>query len=207
MRAIIFANGEISLPVQIQPDDTIIAADGGALHCMKLGMWPSVVIGDLDSLSAEDIEKLKSRGAQILDFPARKDYTDLELAIQYTRDLQPDEILVYGALGSRWDQTAANLLLAGAYEKLPIRLVDGNQEFFYITAGMSRSIDGKPGDTVSLVPLRALAEGITTRNLEYPLNGENLEFGSTRGISNVLVEPPAVISLQKGLLLCIVIHH
>ena len=60
-RAVIFANGELKFsPEQcheIRKDDFIIAADGGALHCRKLGIKPNVVIGDFDSLNPEGENK------------------------------------------------------------------------------------------------------------------------------------------------------
>jgi thiamine pyrophosphokinase len=207
LRVVIFANGGLAQPVRVRQDDLIIAADGGALHCLKLGLRPAYVIGDLDSLTPEAIDQLETMGAQIIEFPKRKDFTDLELALQHARSFQPEDVLIYGALGARWDQSAANLLLPAAYPELPIRLVDGQQEIFYIRAGASHSIEGSPGDTVSLVPLGGAAQGITTHNLEYPLDDELLLFGSTRGVSNTLIESPAVVSLKMGLLLCIIIHH
>jgi len=60
---------------------------------------------------------------------------------------------------------------------------------------------------VSLIPLAGKAHGITTEHLEYPLRRDELVFGSTRGISNVLLEETGTISINSGLLLCIVIHQ
>lgn len=203
MRAVIFANGELNTPFNVNAQDIIIAADGGAHHCMKLGLKPTVVIGDFDSLTQTELDQLKSDGVLILKFPVRKDFTDLELALQYAEKLQVDEVVILGALGDRWDQTIANLMLAGAYRNQRIRLVDGNQEFFYIRSNETFIINGIPGDTVSLIPLSGDANGITTRGLEYALNGESLKFGATRGISNQLVSDRAEITLQEGFLLCI----
>ncbi len=85
MRAVIFANGSLNLPVALSPGDFIIAADGGAQHCLALGLIPAVVIGDLDSLTPADLEALEAQGAEIVQFPARKDFTDLELALKHAR--------------------------------------------------------------------------------------------------------------------------
>ncbi len=115
MRAVIFANGELNTPFNINAQDIIIAADGGARHCMRLELIPTVVIGDFDSLTQTELDQLKSDGVLILQFPVRKDFTDLELALQYAEKLQVDEVVILGALGDRWDQTIANLMLAGAY--------------------------------------------------------------------------------------------
>jgi thiamine pyrophosphokinase len=206
LRAVIFANGSLKPPVRLSPADIIIAADGGAQHCLALGLVPAVVIGDLDSLTAKELEALKAQGAEIVQFPVRKDFTDLELALKHARSTGADEILILGALGERWDQTLANVMLPAAFPDLKIRLVDGNQEFIYLWAGETITVTGCPGDTLSLVPLGGEAQGITTDQLEYSLHGENLPLGSTRGVSNNLLTEKAQISLRDGLLLCVVMH-
>ena len=82
LRAIIFANGQYEFPYCPEPHDLVIAADGGARHCLAHGIQPTVVIGDLDSLRPDELATLETGGAQILTYPARKDHTDLELAIE-----------------------------------------------------------------------------------------------------------------------------
>ena len=207
MRAVLFANGTFSQHFSPDGEDIVIAADGGAHHCLALGLYPAFVIGDLDSLSENDLENLRRHGAQIVQFPTRKDYTDLELAISYAQDLGADEILILGALGSRWDQTLANLLLPAGFASAKIRLVDGNQEFYYIRSGETACLSGRPGDTVSLIPLCGEAQGISTRNLEYPLENEPLQLGSTRGVSNVLTADHAQVTLGEGWLVCVIQHQ
>ncbi len=213
MRALIFANGEMSQPgsiiPQIQPGDLVVAADGGSLNCKAAGILPQVVIGDFDSLTEEEFKVLQAGGAQFIRYPARKDYTDLELALQYAKSQGANEILIYGALGKRWDQTLANLLLPAesSFSGINIRLVDGPQEIALIKPGLPFEIHGSPGDIVSLIPLSSEAGGIVTQGLEYPLEGESLYFGSTRGISNVLIATAAVVKLSSGLLLCVLIRN
>ncbi len=207
LRAIIFANGELKPPVQTEKADIIIAADGGAKHCLELGIQPNYVIGDFDSLEAETLAALKAKGAELIEFPAKKDFTDLELAIQHAASLKPRDILIYGALGARWDQTIANILLAGAYPHLNIHLLDQKQEIRYLVPGERLVVRGHSGDTVSLIPIGGSARGITTQNLEYPLIGETLHVGSTRGISNTLLEDWGAVELEEGMLLCIVIRN
>ena len=207
MRIVIFANGRMDWPFEIQNDDFIIAADGGARHCLDRQIRPDIVIGDMDSLSATDIARLETDGAKIITYPARKDFTDLELALRKARELAADEVLLLGALGARWDQTIANLLLPSAYADMSIRMLDGPQEISFLRGGGELEIAGQRGDTVSLIPLAGDAIGVNTQNLEYPLNGDSLVFGSSRGVSNVLTAESARIFLQEGLLLCVVIHQ
>ncbi len=212
LRAVIFANGQLddleAARAELLAGDLIIAADGGALHCRRLGITPAVVIGDFDSLSDDDLQVLELAGARLVRYPERKDYTDLELALRYAAGQGADEILVLGGLGSRWDQTVANLLLPAApgLESTRIRILDGLQEIMLIRGGETLALPGKPGDTVSLLPLAGEACGLVTTGLEYPLKGETLAFGSSRGISNVIHAPDASVTLGQGLLLCVLIH-
>jgi thiamine pyrophosphokinase len=65
-RLIIFANGIIpeleSARRLIQSGDVIIAADGGSQHLFwHLGLLPSIIIGDLDSLSPDERRRLEAQ--------------------------------------------------------------------------------------------------------------------------------------------------
>jgi len=206
LRAVIFANGQLGQPFSPLPDDLIIAADGGAIHCKALEITPKVIIGDLDSLNKGDLESFQAGGAEIIQFPNRKDYTDLELALQYVDDLGIEDVLILAALGERWDQTFANIHLPIAYSSMKISMIDNNQEIFFLHKGQLEIL-GQPNDIVSLIPLMGDVEGVTTQGLEYPINNDTLSSGSTRGISNVLLGDHATIVIKEGLLLCTIIHN
>lgn len=208
-RAFIFANGEMKgLPAGWpgrQGGDLLIAADGGARHCRALGLRPDVVIGDFDSLGEAEVNQLQAAGAILIRHPARKDETDLELAFRHAQEAGAKEVIVFGALGARWDMTLANVLLAAQedYAEMQVRLVDGRQEMTLLRGGQTLRLQGQRGDTVSLLPLTPRAEGITTQGLEYPLQEGTLPFGSPRGVSNTLLGEEAEVSLRGGLLLCV----
>jgi len=204
LKAFIFANGDFDFPREIEDPDLIIAANGGAHHCLRLGINPDYVIGDLDSLSEADRSILKEIGAQIIKFPENKDFTDLELALIHAKRLGVSEVLIFGALGKRWDQTIANLLVGAGDLEMRIHLLDGHQKISYLRSGESLAITGRSGDILSLIPLCANATGITTRGLKYPLKDETLVFGATRGVSNVMVDEQAEVTLKQGTLLCII---
>lgn len=212
-RAVIFANGELKvsskLVSEIQEADLIIAADGGALHCKSLGIHPKVVIGDFDSLTEDELRFFEAGGAQLIRFPSHKDETDLELAFQYAQQQGCLEILLIGALGARWDMSIANILLAAnaSFRDLKVRSVDLHQEMQLIRSNESLTLTGMKGDTLSLIPLSAKAQGITTQGLEYSLTDQDLEFGSPRGVSNVFTCEQVTITLGDGLLICVVIRN
>jgi len=207
MQAIIFANGELS-PDTAVPDpsafDLVIAADGGSDHCQRLDIHPDLLIGDLDSISQTTLEKWSQEGVEVTRHPQRKDKTDLEIALQVAQQRGAREIHVYGALGDRLDMTLANVFLLAHPSLSPTVKLFGKQEVVSLLRGQETiTLDGQPGDVVSLLPLVPHTRGITTEHLEYPLREETLEYGTSRGISNVLKGNTARISLQEGLL-CVI---
>jgi thiamine pyrophosphokinase len=66
-----------------------------------------------------------------------------------------------------------------------------------------RTLNGAPGELVTLLAVGGPALGVTTEGLEYPLAGETLEPGSSRGVSNVFAAPAARVTLSAGVLLAI----
>ena len=207
MRTIIFANGHPpdrqSAARWLSDAELIIAADGGARHALALGVIPHVVIGDLDSLAAADHQRLKEAGARFNVYSPRKDFTDLELALRYALERGATEITVIGALGGRWDQSLANVMLLARPEFAAItsRLVQDDTTIRVIRD--RAEIAGRVGDTLSLVALRGDARGVTIEGCEYPLRDAVLPFGATLGISNVLSAPVARVRVADGLLLAL----
>lgn len=208
MNVLIFANGVISDPTWVTPHletaAVVIAADGGTRHLMALGWPPDVVIGDMDSLSVEAEAMIRAAGAETLHYPRSKDETDLELALLYAIDRFPGhDILVLGAMGGRLDQTLANILLLAhpALDGRCVRLIEGRETAWLVDH--ETTIDGAPGDVVSLIPLDGPVHVAETGGLRWPLRDEHLEFGPARGVSNEMTADSAYVRLNSGRLLCI----
>jgi thiamine pyrophosphokinase len=207
MRAIIFANGNSVERETVQPwldaEALIIAADGGARNALAIDLKPNVIIGDMDSFDPADRPLLEHSRARFIVHPTRKDCTDLELAIRYALDQQAAEIVIFCALGGRWDQSLANLMLLTLPElrDVPTRIVD-QQETIVVIRDRAE-IAGRAGDTLSLIALAGDAHGVTIEGCEYPLYEAVLPFGATLGISNVLKESTARITVKDGIVLAI----
>ncbi len=213
-RAIIFADGDPASYERLVwaawyvPGDLLVGADHGATYFARFGVLPHIVVGDFDSLAADALAAFEAAGVQVERHPLRKDQTDLELAVDLALAAGVGDILIFGALGRRWDMTLANMLLLArpAYVGVRLRLVDGNQQIMLIAPRRVTKVPGRPGDTVSLVPLGGDAGGVTTACLEYPLEAGTLPFGATLGISNVITTTPATLTVQSGLVMCITTH-
>jgi len=207
VKALILANGLLTHPDQVralaQRADLLIAADGGSERALALGLRPHLVVGDLDSLPLGPRRALEASGTVLLQYPAAKDETDLELALRQAVARGADEIAICAALGSRTDQTLANVLLLALPELEGRRcsIVEGEEAVFLIRSGVE--VAGEAGDLLSLIPIGGDCHGIWTEGLEYPLAGGSLFLARARGISNVFMAPRARIRVGQGLLLAV----
>jgi thiamine pyrophosphokinase len=205
---LIFANGIIEELSWVQPylaqARTVIAADGGIRHPLTLGHLPDVVIGDLDSLPEGVSEAMGEWDIEVVRHPPAKDETDLELALLYAAQRYPeDALIILGGFGGRLDHTLANILLL-AHPSLggrAIYFIDDRQTSWLI-AGHTL-ITGRPGDTISLLPLGGDAHILETSGLRWPLSDEILAFGPARGISNEMVAEQAEVKLAGGMVFCV----
>jgi thiamine pyrophosphokinase len=206
-RCIIFANGILpdldSARRLVRPGDLILAADGGTRHALDLGLIPSAVIGDFDSITEEERGKMKEAGAQIIQHPRNKDETDLELALNHAIELGYREIIIVAALGGRLDQTLGNLALLTdpRLSTFDLRIDDGVESARFCR---DRSeVKGRHGDLVSLIPWGGEVRGVCTEGLRWPLSDETLLPHKTRGISNEMLGETASVEIESGLLLII----
>src|SRR2546423_3989288 len=208
MHVVIFAGAPLrqgkAVQAAIAPGDLVMAADRGAASALQHGCTPSIIVGDFDSLDPLTAQQLQEQGSRVVPVPAEKDETDTELAIQTAIEQGASVITILGWLGgARFDHTMANILLLAGFETVPIRLVDGPSVCWLLGGPGWTSIEGQVDDLLSLLPLTNDATGVRTQGLYYPLHGETLHFGKPRGVSNVLTQEHAGVSLEAGLLLII----
>jgi thiamine pyrophosphokinase len=182
---------------------TVVAADGGLARAAELGLDVDVVVGDLDSAPPGALAAAEAAGARVVRHPVAKDATDLELALDEAVSLGAARVLVVASAGGRLDHLAASLLLLSSERFATVEvdaLVGG--ALVHVVRG-SRALRGRAGELLTLLPLGGQATGVTTSGLAYPLAGETLEPGSTRGVSNVFTETEARVTVADGVLLAI----
>jgi len=181
----------------------IICCDGGVRHVQYSGMKPDVIIGDMDSIDPALLASYSTSGIKIIKHPANKDFTDTELALDYALDLNPEVIFIWGALGGRIDHALANVFLLCRGQEKGIRtcLIDEYGEAFVLEK--ETSFTNEIGKTVSLIALSSEVTGINLTGFLYPLKDGTLAMGASRGISNVIADVRAGISIRQGRLLVI----
>jgi thiamine pyrophosphokinase len=177
---------------------TVIAADSGLDHARALGLEVDVAVGDMDSVDPTTIAAATRAGTRIQRHPEAKDATDLELAIDEAVSRRPRRLMVVTGAGDRLDHALAVVLLLAA-PRLAGMTVEGWIGGSHLTVVRQRgALQGAPGDLVTLLPVHGPATGVTTRGLLYPLDDEDLEPGSTRGVSNELSAPHATVQVRAG---------
>ena len=205
LHAAIVANGEIKPSWYVngvwELEGTLrIAANGGARNArLHLQIAPHIVIGDLDSLDEETRVWLESSHTEFIQYPPEKDKTDLEIALDLAQARGVGDINVLGFNGGRADQFVSNIMLLSRFVNM--NLIDDRSEMWIATTGSY--IKGTAGDLISLVPIDERVDGIITDGLKYPLQNETLERGSTRGISNVMLQKHVTIEWKQGRMLIV----
>ena len=208
--ALIFAGGEPLHPIwheeiraRARSGALVIAADSGISHVHALGLVAALLIGDLDSATSESIERARNEGTVVDEHSADKDETDLALALGAARAARVIHATVLGVGGGRTDHLFANALLLAqvSYADLIIDARFGPDVLSVVRA--RTTLTGSPGDLVTLLAVGGTANGVTTSGLRWQLSSEQLEPGSSRGVSNEMIAAEAVIEIESGVLLAI----
>jgi thiamine pyrophosphokinase len=209
MKLVIVADGPFSPdPVsgaRLAAADLVIAADGGADHCLALGRPPDILIGDFDSISPRTARLCAEKSIATHRLPVAKDMTDLEAALDLGIAKGATEILLLAALGGRWDMTIATVLLAAAdkYRPAAISLADGDSLLRILHPPGPHLCHGWPGQPCAVIPLAGECRGVSLRGFSYPLDGQTIPFGATLGVSNRLLDRSGEIDLLSGVLLLV----
>jgi thiamine pyrophosphokinase len=211
--ALVLADGRVDPPDALERSwpgwsdgiELVVAADGGARQAALLGRRIDRWVGDGDSIDPDELDRLAAAGVRIDRAPVDKDETDTELAVLAALAADPGRITILGALGgARLDHELGNVWLL-AHPDLAGRdavLLDARTRIRLAGPGPV-DLGGAVGDLVSLLPFDGDAHDVTTHGLRYPLAGEPLRAGPSRGLSNVRDDPKARLLIGSGRLLVV----
>ncbi|WP_414046631.1 thiamine diphosphokinase [Macrococcus equi] len=182
-------------------DSDWIGIDYGALMLVDAGIRPIAAFGDFDSVSLEE----RARIEQVIDvefLPAEKNETDLEIGIQYAKNLGYDKVYIHGATGGRLDHFLGNLqtlihpdVLLSESEFI---IIDELNEIQVLPTGthiIEKSNDKK---YVSFIPVN---DGVVLSidGLKYETERLEVKMGYTRTVSNEFVHHRAEITVENGM--------
>nr|WP_325182014.1 thiamine diphosphokinase [uncultured Oscillibacter sp.] len=179
------------------PDDFIVAADGGYRVCLDQRVKPDLLMGDFDSLEPP------ADFAHVRRLPVEKDDTDTLAAARAGLERGCTDFLIYGGTGGkRLDHTLANLqtLLFLRRRGAMGFLFDDDFLWTVIENGDIRVTKTVEWGLLSVFCLGDRAEGVEETGVQYPLRDAVLTPDFPLGVSNHILEPEARVSVRKGAL-------
>jgi len=209
LKCIIMANGEYGdlhyYDKEFLDADIVLCADGGANYALKMGIIPSYIIGDMDSINQEVKEYFAAHNVLTKTYSEHKDFTDLQLVLLLAEQLGAKEIVLLGSLGNRLDHTLSNIYAGIDLIKKGIKIMHYHPLYDVYLINWELELVGNKGDIVSVLPLTDMAKGVWEKGFEYPLSDVILTKSNPYSISNVLTQDKGEISVREGIL-C-VIHY
>jgi thiamine pyrophosphokinase len=208
MKAVVVASGDVE-PGDLRlvdGADLVVAADGGVEALVAAGQRADLLIGDLDSTDPALVERVAGDGTRVQRHPADKEASDTELAVRAAAGAGASELVLLGATGGdRLDHELANVLLLGdpLLAGIDARIVRGDSTLRVLRGGEMLVPAVPVGGLVTLLAVGGDARGVTTAGLRWPLAAATLAAGGSRGLSNEVIEMPASVRLEHGMLLVV----
>jgi thiamine pyrophosphokinase len=200
-------------PTDVLPDlsrytdfvDYWIGADRGALTLIENDVSLDLAIGDFDSVSSFEIEKIKRKTFQFEQYPIEKDKTDVEIALDEAMKQKPDTIYFFGVTGGRMDHTLINIQLLHQVISKKARgiVIDKHNEVELTNPGHYTIEQDSAYETISFIPFTPVVKGLTLTDFYYPLKKATITMGSTLSISNKLISNNGTFSYDEGIVLVV----
>ncbi|WP_223588567.1 thiamine diphosphokinase [Neobacillus bataviensis] len=196
---------------EYEEENTIwVGVDRGVFHLLKCNISPVIAFGDFDSVSPEELQFIESKVEELKRFKPEKDETDMELALNWALEQNPEKIRIFGATGGRLDHLFANVQLLlnplRAKKTVDICLIDRNNLLFLKEPGTYTIKKMNAEKYISFVPLTLTVSGITLEGFKFPLKNQHISLGSTLCISNELISDYGTFSFSEGILIVIRSH-
>lgn len=207
MRAVIVTGGNPPskklLQSYLKSDDFLIGVDHGCDCLLEYDIIPSLILGDFDSAKEEVIEIFKKKNVKILKYNSDKDYTDTDLAYSEAKENGANEILLFGATGTRLDHMLGNIgiLIKSLREGIKMQIIDDNNRIYVVDK--ESSFKGNVGDTISFHALSDKVTNLSIMDAKYKLEGYDMTLFEPRAICNEFMSQDITISFDSGLVLVI----
>lgn len=176
----------------------IVAADSGIESLLSAGCTADYLIGDFDSIKKETLIKLQQSDIQLLKYPVEKDDTDTELGLNLLLELGCKNIVLIGVIGSRLDHTLANIstLRNLHFKGVKAKIIDNNNIIEYL--GEEESFEKKENLYISIVPISFDGVVVSLEGFYFSLKNQKINYGSSLGISNYLVNNIGTVIKHSG---------
>ncbi len=174
-----------------------IGADKGALVLLEKGIQPVLSVGDFDSVTDEERERIISGSKEVITLKPIKDDSDSEHAVKEAVRRGYERIWLCGSLGGRADHALVNLRLAALYPGC-LYLYDRQNLIYAVTEGTYDFV--KQAHTYYSFFTFAKAV-ISLDGFFFPLHHQNLTPLDTYTVSNEVSEEKARLTVEDGTVL------
>lgn len=188
--------------------DIVIAIDGGLEKADGLGIMPTHIVGDFDTVSKEILNKYsRNDKINIKRLIPEKDFTDTQVALSTALDNGCTHIEIAGGTGTRLDHTIANIhilqMALGRCEDAVI--INENNRIRLVNGKRTVKKTDVFGKYISFLPLTEHVKNVSLRGFKYPLDNYDFDVKTTLslGVSNELAKEEAEVELDEGVLIMI----
>lgn len=197
MRILIIGNAPGKIAKLKFKYDYIVSLDGAVNRCLKVGIIPDVVIGDMDSIHPnQPVPKI----VKFLHLPDQNS-TDMEKGIRYADSIHAKEIHIINAFGGpRFDHVIYNARLLKKCAKKTRRIIifHGASAIEFLNNKKMKLI-GKLGFDIALM---AFPEAkVTTLGLKYEMKDHKLDFALSESACNKFAEKKVQLDVKGEALL------
>ena len=201
--ALIIANGASCsfelLGQLLEWSPIVVVLDNAIDRVLQLDIKVDVLLGDFDGDFDPEIYKEKQYPLEIVYTP-NQEKTDLEKALDYLVEKGHKAVNIVWATGKRADHTLANITNIVSYrDKIKIVIIDDHSKIFLLPKRFEKWYTANT--PISLIPVGKVT-GITSQNLFYSLQNDDLILGYRLGNSNHVAQDGIVtITHETGDLL------
>lgn len=174
----------------------IIAADGATNSLLKQAIQPQLILGDLDSVQAELLEKYPFL------YLGDQEFNDYQKAMSYLAEKNLLPAIVVGINGGYLDHILNNINIFVENDCLlyapPIR-------GFALRAGEKINLTLPPQTKISLIAVSKAC--VSSAGLKWELHSSHLSFPGKTSCFNRTVTPEIGLEIHEGCLLVLVYEH
>ena len=165
--AVILAGGEFPTakqPLQVLKDAPfVVCCDGAADRYIATGCVPDAIVGDGDSISAENREKF----AHLLHIISEQESNDQTKAVRHLMERGMRRIAIVGATGKREDHTIGNISLLIEYARTGCDVRSFTDHGVFIPCNGTTTHKCRKGQQVSIFSITA--RDLSAEGLLYPI--------------------------------------
>ena len=165
--AVIVAGGEFPTAPQplevLQGAQYVVCCDGAADRYIATGHVPDAIVGDGDSISAEN----RGKFAQLLHIIAEQESNDQTKAVRFLMEHGKRRIAIVGATGRREDHTIGNISLLIEYARAGCDVRSFTDHGVFIPCNGTTTHKCRKGQQVSIFSITA--RDLSAEGLLYPI--------------------------------------